>query len=262
MLKNHIRDVFDRGAATYGQQVRFFDYFAKQLVAQIPLSKEAHVLDIATGRGAVLKHVASRIGSYGKMVGIDISQNMVTETTKELAELIPNAQFLCMDAEQVVFADNSFDAIFCGFGIFFFPNLAKALAEYMRVLKPGGYVAFSTWNTYHPCQTIFTEEYNKLHQDTHPLPHLTYEELIKQLTTAGFNNIKTIHDQIDYVYPSIDAWLTSLWSHFTRSRLEQLSPIQLTRLNQALHTRMASLLQPDGLHDIKTAIYTIATKAE
>ena len=50
-----------------------------------------------------------------------------------------------MDAEQLDFADGSFDVVLCGFGIMFFPDQNRALSEFRRVLKPGGTLAVSTW---------------------------------------------------------------------------------------------------------------------
>jgi SAM-dependent methyltransferase len=52
-----------------------------------------------------------------------------------------------MDAEKLDFPDTTFDAVLCGYAIFFFPNVLQALAEFRRVLKPGGLLAVSTQGT-------------------------------------------------------------------------------------------------------------------
>ena len=49
-----------------------------------------------------------------------------------------------MDAEKLEFPDNSFDFVFCGFALFFFPSILKAVSEFKRVLKPGGRLVVST----------------------------------------------------------------------------------------------------------------------
>ncbi len=56
-----------------------------------------------------------------------------------------NADVRLMDAEQLAFQDAFFDRVLCGFALFFFPDLDRALGEFYRVLKPGGYLAATTW---------------------------------------------------------------------------------------------------------------------
>lgn len=54
--KSFISGIFDRTAESYGKNYNsFFDYFASNLVNLASISKTSYVLDVATGRGAVLK---------------------------------------------------------------------------------------------------------------------------------------------------------------------------------------------------------------
>ena len=50
------------------------------------------------------------------------------------------------DAQALPFADGSFDAVLCQFGVMFFPDRATAYREAKRVLKPGGRFLFSVWD--------------------------------------------------------------------------------------------------------------------
>jgi SAM-dependent methyltransferase len=50
------------------------------------------------------------------------------------------------DAQQLPFADDSFDAVVCQFGVMFFPDKAKAFAEARRVLRPGSAFLFNAWD--------------------------------------------------------------------------------------------------------------------
>src|SRR5215467_12525046 len=76
--------VFGRVAATFGV-LGNFSYFGERLVAHAQIGEGDTVLDVATGRGAVAFSAAKRVGPRGKVVGVDISPEMLQETAKELA---------------------------------------------------------------------------------------------------------------------------------------------------------------------------------
>ena len=105
----------------------------------------AHVLDIASGRGAVLFPAAERVGAGGEVVGIDLAEAMAHATSEEAASRGLKARVNVMDAEELTFPDESFDCVTCGFGIMFFPDQDRGLAQMRRVLKSGGCLAISTW---------------------------------------------------------------------------------------------------------------------
>lgn len=97
------------------------------------------VLDIATGPGYVAARAAHRGAS---VVGTDIAPAMVTLARR----LNPGIEFRQAAAEELTFADGSFDAVG---GNFILPHLGRperAVAECARVLAPGGRVALSMWN--------------------------------------------------------------------------------------------------------------------
>ncbi len=84
-MKQGIAGVFSRASSTYDQVgPRFFSYFGRRLVevAQIPAG--SRVLDIATGRGAVLFPAAERVGPQGYVIGIDLAEDMVKQTADEI----------------------------------------------------------------------------------------------------------------------------------------------------------------------------------
>lgn len=148
-IKDRIREVFDRTASTYDQPgLRFFSYFGKNLVAAAKIKPESGVLDVATGRGAVLFPAARAVGPSGCVVTIDLPSKMVEQTQLMLRQSsFRNITLTCMDAEDLQFPDNSFDYVLCGFSLFFFPALAKALSEFKRVLELGGYLLYPSGGT-------------------------------------------------------------------------------------------------------------------
>jgi len=97
------------------------------------------ILDIATGPGVVAAHAAAR-GAIA--TGVDISSRMVALA----AELSPACTFREADVESLPFADGSFDAVLCAFGIGHFPRAEVAVAECVRVLVSGGQLVLAWWD--------------------------------------------------------------------------------------------------------------------
>ena len=82
--KAHISEIFDRSAPGYGSfGTHYFDIFAERLIKLAQGFKGAHILDVATGRGSILKRVLPQIGKEGKIIGIDLSPKMIEETRKQ-----------------------------------------------------------------------------------------------------------------------------------------------------------------------------------
>ena len=75
--KQHIGGIFGRAALTYDQVgPPFFPHFGKRLVDIAKISPGSKVLDVATGRGALLFPAAEAVGQYGQVVGIDLAETM------------------------------------------------------------------------------------------------------------------------------------------------------------------------------------------
>lgn len=91
------------------------------------------VLDLACGPGTLTRRLAELVSPGGEVVGVDLAPGMI-----ELARAagIAHARFEVMDIERLLFPDASFDAAACGHGIQFAPELADALREARRVLRP------------------------------------------------------------------------------------------------------------------------------
>ena len=143
--KEQTRALFDRLAPDYDAGPRCFTHFGGRLVDVVGIAPGQRVLDVATGRGAVLFPAAERAGTAGSVVGIDLAEGMARATNAEAEHRGLSAHVHVMDAEHLDFPDATFDHVLCGFGVMFFPDQGRALAEFRRVLRPRGQVCVSTW---------------------------------------------------------------------------------------------------------------------
>ncbi len=101
-----------------------------------------HVLDIACGTGVVAV-TAARAGA--KVSALDLTPELL-ESARENSNIAGvEVDWREGDAEKLPFADSAFDVVLSQFGHMFAPRPSVVVAEMLRVLKPGGTIAFSTW---------------------------------------------------------------------------------------------------------------------
>ena len=82
-----LQGIFNSIAASYERKgPRFFSHFGKRLVDHMHFPHGARVLDVATGRGAVLFPATECVGPEGKIVGVDFSSGMISETAAEVVQ--------------------------------------------------------------------------------------------------------------------------------------------------------------------------------
>src|SRR5687767_15049653 len=143
--KSQARSQFNTIADGYDAGPGCFAHFGKRLVTTAEVQPGQRVLDVASGRGAVLFPCAERVGHTGEVIGVDLADEMVRATNAEAAQRGISGRVQIMDAEHLDFADSIFDRVLCGFGIMFFPNQVRTLGEFRRVMKPGARVVLSTW---------------------------------------------------------------------------------------------------------------------
>src|ERR1041384_1529615 len=102
--------------------------------------KGSRVLDVATGAGYIAGAAAQR---GAEVIGVDFSAPQVCMAR----EKYPALRFEQADADALPFEPDTFDAVVNGFGMCHIGNPDAALREAFRVLKRGGRVAFTVWDT-------------------------------------------------------------------------------------------------------------------
>lgn len=100
----------------------------------------SRVLDVATGTGDLAIELARRVSPGGEVVGSDFSEAMLERARAKSKPAGAELRFEWGDALDLPFADGAFDAATVGFGARNFSDLARGLAEMVRVVRPGGRV--------------------------------------------------------------------------------------------------------------------------
>jgi len=121
-----------------------FRPYAVDLTRRLAALPARDVLELACGTGIVTAEVARVLPADTRIVATDLNQAMLGVAVR--ATDAPNVTFQQVDAQSPPFDDDSFDAVYCQFGVMFFPDKGGAYAEMQRVLRPGGTLLFSVWD--------------------------------------------------------------------------------------------------------------------
>ena len=121
-----------------------FEPYAMDLVNRLASRTLSGVLEIAAGTGVVTRALASVLPAHTSIVATDLNQAMLDQAS--VVGTTRPVEWHQADAMQLPFADGTFDAVLCQFGVMFFPEKSKAFSEARRVLKPGGVFIFNVWD--------------------------------------------------------------------------------------------------------------------
>lgn len=116
-----------------------------EMLRLLAVCDDAHHLDVASGTGEPGLSIAQS-AARGTVVLTDPAAGMLDVATRSAAARgIRNVEFRVCGADELPFADHTFDSISCRFGFMFFPDIARAVVELKRVLKPGGRLCTAVW---------------------------------------------------------------------------------------------------------------------
>jgi demethylmenaquinone methyltransferase / 2-methoxy-6-polyprenyl-1,4-benzoquinol methylase len=213
-----IEKMFSRIARCYD----FINHFAsagldfhwrKTAAGMIPTAGSDKLIDLCCGTGDLAFAFAAKSSPPAAILGCDFSQEMLDIFKKKTGKFIKKTttfSFLRCDCTSIPVPDSSFDIASCAFGLRNIPDLAGALKEMYRILKPGGQVCILEFSL--PKRTLLRKIY--LFYFCHVLPcaagvlsgqpraykHLSDSvcrwhsnvDLVKELKDAGFSEIAAI----------------------------------------------------------------------
>ena len=181
--------LYDLYAGRYDRIKQFDELSDIRLISQPLLDRiapgtDALLLDVATGTARVPLILARNARFQGHVVGLDASRRMLDKARQKTASGHFEAYItlLQQDASELPFADGSFDGVTCLEALEFMPRPQAALAEMIRVLRPGGLLLTT------------------IRIDTRWMPGRTWSEtkMRAELEALGMRDIEVMIWQEDY----------------------------------------------------------------
>jgi len=218
-FKEQERAGFNLVAQRYEAAMHMLQPAVVRLLALAELEPGMAVLDVATGPGTVARQAARLVSPGGKVLGVDIAEAALEQARRQAAAetLTQVVSFEVADAENLPFEAASFDRVLCSMGLMHFPNTAQALAEFKRVLKPGGKLVAAVWGE--EAEAAFVAVAAQNLSRNFPPPKVERpsmfrfgkaEVLEKLVADAGFSQAKAEAVRLEATYP--DA--ASYWGKF------------------------------------------------
>ncbi|NOJ48732.1 class I SAM-dependent methyltransferase [Bradyrhizobium archetypum] len=173
-----------------------FAEYAADIAKRVASGGPVRVLETAAGTGIVTRQLLDMLPRDAELTATDFNPPML-EIARTKFQSGEQVAFQPADAVALPFADASFDAIVCQFGLMFFPDKAKSFSEACRVLSPGGRYVLSVWDShrYNPFGRIAHEVAGRFFPTDPPqfynVPFSCHQiDPIKELLlTAGFGDI-------------------------------------------------------------------------
>jgi SAM-dependent methyltransferase len=120
-----------------------FEPYAADLVARIPREEGLRVVEIACGTGIVTRRLREALPVSASIVATDLNEPMLVHARSAVG--LAGIEWRQADAQELPFADGSFDVYVCQFGLMFLPDKVAGLREAHRVLAPGGLLVANVW---------------------------------------------------------------------------------------------------------------------
>ena len=145
--KEKVREMFDNIAPSYDRlnhvlSMNVDKLWRRHALKEIVDGSAQRILDVACGTGDSTISIARAAGERSTVTGVDISEGMMAmvKGKAEKAGVADRIDLKVADGEALPYEDGTFDRVTCAFGIRNFEHKEKGLAEFRRVLKPGGRV--------------------------------------------------------------------------------------------------------------------------
>lgn len=199
--KLDLAERFGKAAPDYDRLARLQQQVGAELLALLPEVSFERGLDLGCGTGYFLPELAKRCAS---LLGLDLAPGMLQVARHKLG----SAQLICGDAEQLPFASGSLDLIYSSLALQWCASLPQALSEIHRVLRPGGFFAFSTLGA--ESLSELRAAWREVDHLDHVNPFITANTLQYLCSEHGFSSLVWLSRSHTLHYPTLHEVLMSL----------------------------------------------------
>ena len=225
-----------------------FSEWSARVVEAARLSPGQKVLDVACGTGVLARRAFERVQPGGAVTGLDRNDGMLAVARRKASGI----SWLSGRAESLPFDEGAFDAVVSQFGLMFFEDQVKALAEMWRVLRPTGRLAVAVWGPldrfpgYAALATLLDRLFGPQIAGALEAPFkLGDTGVLSSLFAKADIPGATISTPLGKVrFPSIESWVRTEIKGWTLA--DVLDDAQYETLQRESQKELATYVRPDG----------------
>jgi SAM-dependent methyltransferase len=176
------------------------------LCEAVELRPGQRVLDVAAGNGNATLAAARR---WGDVTSTDYVAALLERGRAKAAAERLSVTFQEADAEQLPFADSSFDVVLSVFGVMFTPDQQQAAHELLRVCRPGGRIGLANWTP----EGFIGQVFRTIGKYIPPPPGVKppalwgTEQRLRELFGDGISDLRIKRREFVFRYRSAEHWL-------------------------------------------------------
>ncbi|WP_033438578.1 class I SAM-dependent methyltransferase [Saccharothrix sp. NRRL B-16314] len=253
--KEEIQRAFDAAAADFTALGRhLWEPIGAATAAAARLRPGDRVFDACCGTGASAIPAARQVGADGVVDAVDMSGPMVAELRRLSAGL---PQLRAHEADVTEWEAEAYDAVLCGLGIFFFPDMTAGTDRLIRLARPGGRVALTVWRDgamqlagryLGRAVAAVTNTPPAKEREPHLLDRINQvDSYADWLTGRGLVDVEVVAHELRLAMTPELAWLVIIGSGFRRG----LAGLDADTV-EAVRRQYLDLLRADGVTELDT----------
>ncbi len=211
---------------------------ADELVEALEIFPDERILDVACGSGNGAIAAARR--AWGNTVGCDFVPALLERGRERADAERLGVEFVEADAQDLPFADASFDVAMSIFGAMFAPDQERTAAELLRVVKPGGRIGMANWTPDGGIAGLFLTVAKHVPPPLGLMPPVLWgtEERLRELFGDGISDLRIERRTSRQVFRSVDHYLEFFRTYFgpIKAAFERVGPEGEAALEADLRT--------------------------